>query len=259
MAHPHLDELIELDLEGLLEAHIHIVSGAVAATATAGIGRVRVRHHSSTPVEVTFEQGVLEVRREDQARSLLDGLRDDIVVELTAPEDVLVRVGVVSAPVVARGFADRVDVQSVSGAVTLDALAGPVRAKTVSGDVEARGLTDTLSVNTVSGDLTLVEGRCGEVDAKTVSGDVVLDLHLDDGGAYSVNTVSGAVALRLDDAAGADLDVSSATGRIDSAFDVGSRRGVVGEQLRGQLGDGGARIKVRTMSGRVSLLRPARA
>ena len=246
---------MEMDLDGIREAHIHIVRGAVAATAE-GTGFVSVSHHPDNPVLVVFEDGVLEVRQEESTL----GLRHDVVVELTAPAETLLRIGVVSASIVARGFADRVDVQSVSGPVTLDALGGHVRAKTVSADVEARGLGDALSVNTVSGDVTLVDGRCREIDAKTVSGDVVLDLHLDPAGAYTATTVSGQIALRLDDEAGADLDISTATGRIDSAFAVeGGRRGVVGESLCGQLGDGGAELKVRTMSGKVSLLRPARA
>ena len=198
MTRTSLDELVELDLDGIREAHVHIVSGAVAATAGAPPGRVRVRFDADSPVLVTFEDGILDVRRDELRRGFV-GFRDDVVVELTAPDDVLVRVGVVSASVVARGFADRVDVQTVSGPVTLDDLRGPVRVKTVSGDLEARALHDTLSVNSVSGDVTLVDGRCTEVDAKTVSGDVTLDLRLDPDGTYRVNTLSGDVALRVDD------------------------------------------------------------
>jgi len=197
MTRTSLDELVELDLDGIREAHIHIISGAVAATAGPAPGVVRVRFDTDSPVDVSFEDGVLEVRR-DPLRGGWVHFREDVVVELVAPEDVLVRVGVVSASVVARGFGDRVDVQTVSGAVVLDDLGGPVRVKTVSGDTEARALRDTLSVNTVSGDVTLVDGRCAEVDAKTVSGDVILDLRIDPEGSYAVKTLSGDVALRVD-------------------------------------------------------------
>ena len=196
MTRTSLDELVELDLDGIREAHIHIISGAVAATAGPPPGQVRVRFDPDAPVDVTFEDGVLEVRREPPRSFLF--LREDVVVELTAPEDVLVRIGVVSASAAVRGFADRVDVQTVSGRVTLDDLGGPVRVKTVSGDIEARALRDTVSVNTVSGDFTLVDGSCSEVDAKTVSGDVILDLRIDPEGSYAVKTLSGDVALRVD-------------------------------------------------------------
>jgi hypothetical protein len=258
MSHRHLDEEIELDLDGIREADVHIISGAVAASAGPAPGHARVRYRTGVPMVVEFEDGVLEIRREEGVSRLFDGFHEDVVVELTCPPDVLLRLGVVSASVVARGFESRVDAGSVSGPVTLDALAGPVRVKTVSGDVEARSLQGSLSANTVSGEVTLVDGRCDEVDVRTVSGDVVLDLHVDPEGSYAANTLSGGVALRLDDDVAADLDVTTATGRIDSAFDIGGERGLVGERLTGRLGDGGPRIKVRTMSGKVSLLRPAR-
>ena len=196
MTRTSLDELVELDLDGIREAHVHIVSGAVAATAGPAPGHLRVRFDADAPVDVTFEDGVLEVRR-DLPRSLLF-LREDVIVELVAPEDVLVRVGVVSASAAVRGFRDRVDVQAVSGPVTLDDLGGPVRAKTVSGDIEARDLRDALTANSVSGDVALVDGSCAELEVKTVSGDVVLDLRLDPAGSYRVNTLSGNVTARVD-------------------------------------------------------------
>ncbi|MGH2685080.1 MAG: DUF4097 family beta strand repeat-containing protein [Actinomycetota bacterium] len=198
MTRTSLDELVELDLDGIREAHIHIISGAVAATAGAAPGVVRVRFDADCPVHVSFDDGVLEVRRDPLSGGWLR-FREDVVVELTAPDDVLVRAGVVSASVVVRGFADHVDAQTVSGPVTLDDLSGPVRVKTVSGDIEARALHDTLSVNTVSGDVTLVDGDCAEVEAKTVSGDVLLDLRVDPAGSYRVTTLSGDVGLRVDD------------------------------------------------------------
>jgi DUF4097 and DUF4098 domain-containing protein YvlB len=148
----------------------------------------------------------------------------------------------------------------VSGRVTLDGLDGAISARTVSGDVETVALTGSLRFETVSGALAVAGGgHCREVTAKTVSGDMALDLALDGGGAIALDTVSGDVVVRLLADTGAAVDAVSTSGDLRSGFDgVSSSRAPGQRRLSGRIGDGNGSVRVRSVTGDVTLLRADR-
>jgi DUF4097 and DUF4098 domain-containing protein YvlB len=109
---------------------------------------------------------------------------------------------------------------------------------------------------TVSGGFTLDAFGGSSVRLQTVSGEVVADLkQAEPDSSAEVQTVSGAVYLRLPASPSQKVRVESVSGRLTSAFPelkTGSSPG--SRTLKGLLGEGRGKVKVSTVSGSVSLL-----
>jgi hypothetical protein len=141
---------------------------------------------------------------------------------------------------------------TASGDIDLTRISGTVSIEAVSGDVEVMATGELrLKARTVSGDLAVRAGLLAEVSAATTSGDLAIAGELGADGAHKVETVSGDAVLAL--AGGARIEVSTVTGdvstdgphRIERA---NGKRVVV-------IGDGRATLVVRTMSGDVHVTR----
>ena len=252
-----VDDRLDTLLEGVRECHVRIVGGEVTIAAGDCPSALEVERLEGDRPVVEIIDGVVEVRYDRPVS--LHGPRNRAVVGMTVPPTTDAMVVTVSAGVVVAGLAGESCVTTASGDVTLDGLAGRVRVRTASGQVDVRAPIAALRCETVSGDVTVARGRSAAVSARTVSGALLLDVDLQPGGEYELATVSGGVALRLGQPS-ARLDVQSLSGRIDSAFDLPlTRRGPVGRRLTGKVGAGEADLTVRTVSGRVALLRPMEA
>jgi DUF4097 and DUF4098 domain-containing protein YvlB len=253
-----VDDSLGTVLEGVRELHVHLDAGEVAIAAGDCPSHLEIERLRGEPVLVDLADGVLDIRYE---RSLLSAAlsRNKARVEVTVPARTDVMVRTASASVVAAGLVSETSLRTASGEVTLDRTAGRLHVRTASGDIDGREVLGSLHTETASGDLTIVAGRPEALSAKTASGRIVVDLELVPGGEYELATASGAVVVRLPDDASANVDVRTLSGRLDSAFDLGrGHTGHVGRQLVGALGDGESDLTVRTISGRVAVLRPTR-
>jgi hypothetical protein len=259
-----IEEPTSLDLEGVQRLNVRLVAGSVDVVGRpdgdAGEAHVGVTDVKG-PLIVTLENGTLTITHE---RLTWGGLLDWVdrrqacaIVSIAVGQSCPVELGVVSADAVVSGIdAERTSVKSVSGDLTLDGVRSDISAQTVSGDLESRHLTGALRFTTVSGDLTVVDGSSGSVRAETVSGQVTLDLDLPSGGRIDLSSVSGDMTVRLPGGVGLGVDVTTMSGRLDSAFDGVSREKKPGRNsLRGQLGTGEGRLRAKTVSGDVTLLR----
>lgn len=260
-----VEEPQSIDLEGVRRLQVRMVGGSVDVVgrtedADSGAARVEVTRVDG-PLLVSLENGTLTVHHERLTwGGLLDWVgnrRAHAVVSISVPANCPVELGVVSADAVVSGIsADRTEVKSVSGDVTLDGVRSDISAQTVSGDLETRQLAGTLSFTTVSGDLTVVNGASDTVKAETVSGDLTLDLDLGPGGRIDVSSVSGDVTVRMPESAGFRVEVKTMSGSLDSAFDgMSSERKPGSSKMRGQVGSGDGHLTARTVSGDVTLLR----
>ena len=123
---------------------------------------------------------------------------------------------------------------------------------TGSGDVRVNGLTATqLKVDTGSGDVVVSDASVGTIHVDTGSGDIRLGVtsDLDD---LSVDTGSGDVELTAPASLGAQVDIETSSGDIDTQFPLQvTRQGHDG--LKGSIGDGKGRITIETASGDVAL------
>lgn len=256
------EDRIELDLEGLERVVVRIVAGEV--TVTAGEQpRCEVRRESGAPVDVQMHAGVLYITHPEPELAplerfikwLTEGRRHRCTVAVTAPPSATVEVTTVSAPAVISGFDGRTTVKTVSGDVTLSRLATSVDVKTVSGDVDAKAINAELKLKSVSGDMSVVDGSCRRIDAKSVSGEVLLDLDLDPSGTYDVTTVSGDVAVRTISEPNFSIDVNTVSGDLISDFGLGFEARSGRRRLYETVGSGGARLRVKTVSGDLRVVR----
>ena len=251
-----VEDHLDIDIDDLRRAGLHLIGGDVAFTAGEGPAHLEVTRITGHPVMVTLAGGALEVRCETSGWWPFRNHHDcQSAVALVGPAATELRVDTVSAEAVVAGLGGPLDVRAVSGGVVLDALTGPVHLKTVSGAVEARGLASEFEVTTVSGDVTVVGARCPLIRAKSVSGAVTLDSALGPGGVYDFTSVSGTVCLRLPDDTSADVEVVSVSGQFDCAFDgVGLDNRPGRRKASGRIGAGGSDVRIKTTSGNVAVL-----
>ncbi len=178
-----------------------------------------------------------------------------------------------SADVTVKGSRGSLRVDVGSGDVDVSDNQGDLSLDTGSGNVTVAGSSgDRLSIDTGSGDVTGTDVRASDLKVDTGSGNVKLTggisgtVALDTGSGevsitlarelrdVTVESGSGDVTLRMPDGVGADLDVETSSGEIESDFPVSVTRHEH-DHLRGTIGGGGARIRVDAGSGDVRLLK----
>lgn len=188
-----------------------------------------------------------------------------------------------------------VEIQSVSGSVTLIGVEGSANAQSVSGDVRVEDVSELVQAKSVSGNVEVLRARserhaaiesvsgevlvreidASELTVSSVSGDVLLQgvsskrasLESVSGnleytgsiaasGRYDFQSHSGDVVLTLGDDVGFELEASTFSGEIESAFTLKTTsRAQKGRRLSAVVGDGSAFIEASTFSGDVRLLR----
>jgi hypothetical protein len=241
---------------------VRVVAGDVTVTSGAQ-PHIDVRRHAGSDVTVELNNGRLFVAQPDPDlapiarffKMLTEGSRHRCTVEIVVPSTVEVSVTAVSAPVIVGGIGDETKVKTVSGDVTLAGIAGEVDVATVSGEIEAKSIGSGMKLKTVSGDIAVVDGACRFVNAKSVSGDILLDLDLDPAGTYDITTVSGGVAVRTINEPNLRVDASSVSGSLVSDFGI-SWDSKPGKRSTSQvIGNGGAHLYVKTVSGDLRVLR----
>lgn len=260
-----IEEPRSFDLEGVQRLEVRLVAGRVDV-----VGRTEDAETGAAHVEVSKLEGPIAVTLSDDGTlqivhekltwggifDWLSGRRHQAVVAVSVPATCPVRLGLVSADaVVSEMTGERTEVKSVSGDVTLDHVRSSVTAKTVSGDLEMHRVVGALEFDTVSGALALAAGRSSDVHAKSVSGDITLDLDVDTGSRLDLGTVSGDVTLRVGAETALAVDVSTTSGRLESAFgSLVTERKPGQSRMTGQVGPADGRLRVKTVSGDVTLL-----
>lgn len=117
-----------------------------------------------------------------------------------------------------RTASGEIDVEGLSGAVSLASFSGDVRAgdltggltvNTTSGEVQLNGIAGKLEVGSVSGDVKLENGNINGATVSTTSGEIDLD---GVAGALNITSVSGDIRVR--EARDGQLDLSTTSGEI---------------------------------------------
>jgi DUF4097 and DUF4098 domain-containing protein YvlB len=224
-------------------------------------------------VEVTEDGGNTRIRVIVPRRG---GDDTDADLQVRVPHGSGLSVSTVSADITARGLTGEQRLKSVSGNVRSEIAARDIEVKTVSGDLWLRGKAQPASVrmSTVSGNVRL-DGGAGVVEAVTTSGDFNLDVSaaksvrvrttsgsLDFRGKLlpdaelDAESVSGDLNVRAAAEKGYDFEISTFSGDIENCFNldaVNTNRYGPGRRLTGKQGDGGARVRIQTMSGDVEV------
>lgn len=195
--------------------------------------------------------------------------------ELHVPRGSDIEASGVSADITSNGVTGHQHLHTVSGEIEADLGSGNDEVKSVSGDIRLRGSGQdgTLQVSTVSGDLG-VANVAGELEARTVNGDlnaqlsharivrlnttsgsIELNAQLARGGTIEIETVSGREKINVAAPAGYAYEASTFSGDIDDCFGQQSDRSQYGpgNRLDGTRGTGNGHVRIRSLSGDISL------
>ncbi|RIJ78556.1 hypothetical protein D1871_02395 [Nakamurella silvestris] len=192
-------------------------------------------------VNVHFEDSRLIVDT-DPARN---GLFSAFTVRIGLPSGSSVRTKTHSADIGVSGRADRLELRTASGDITVNRADGAVVAQTSSGDVEIASVgadldlravsgsveigsvTGKIHVQTTSGDLVILDPE-SDVKVRSVSGDV--DVRAVRAGTTEITTVSGDVLIGVAPGVAAEINLQTIAGQAKSDFQVeqpDSERGLV--------------------------------
>jgi DUF4097 and DUF4098 domain-containing protein YvlB len=149
----------------------------------------------------------------------------------------------------------RIDVESLSGDVAIQVVNGESTIHTVSGEVQLGAARGDLEIETVSGDIDLRDVVAKQIRVHTTSGDVDFSGQILPDGRYEYNTHSGEIRLALPADVGAQLNVATYNGGIESDFPITLQAGKDhdNKRLSFTLGQGTARISAETFSGDITL------
>lgn len=129
------------------------------------------------------------------------------------------------------------EIKLVNGALDVQDVAGEVRASCVNGRLEARNLGGHVKLNTVNGELDAGVGPMSKSDVE-------------------LSAVNGTLRVTLPSDAKADVEASTVSGRISNEFGLHvARHQFVGNSLHGELGGGGAHVRLSNVNGRIEILR----
>lgn len=151
--------------------------------------------------------------------------------------------------------AGRIDVESLSGDVSIEGVDGESRINTVSGDIRLGAARGDVEIETVSGDIDLRDVVAKQIRTHTTSGDVDFSGQILPDGRYEYNTHSGEIRLALPADVGAQLNLATFNGGIESDFPITLQAGKDhdNKRLSFTLGQGTARISAETFSGDITL------
>jgi DUF4097 and DUF4098 domain-containing protein YvlB len=148
-----------------------------------------------------------------------------------------------------------VNVDTGSGAVDVTGFKGTTLSiDTGSGDVTGSDFQgDELSVDTGSGEIRLSGVSAPRVSLETGSGRITTELRRDVA-SLAVETGSGDIAIRAPATLGAEVEIETSSGDIDTDFPLMVTR-QSRDHMQGTIGDGKGSIAIETGSGSIKLLK----
>lgn len=116
--------------------------------------------------------------RVDEGRLTLEGCGDDCKVDYTVEVPAGVAVdGETSKGDISLSDVGPVDLKTGSGDVTLEGIAGEVKARTSNGNINGKGLQGSrIDAETSNGEIDLTPGKAQDIRAKTSNGELTLNL-----------------------------------------------------------------------------------
>jgi DUF4097 and DUF4098 domain-containing protein YvlB len=127
------------------------------------------------------------------------------------------------------------EIKLVNGPLEVQGVAGQVRASCVNGHLSAHDLQGGARLSTVNGKLEAEFNRL-------------------ENSPLELSSVNGGIELTLPSDAKAEIEASTVSGGISNEFGLHLvRHAFVGHSLRGELGEGGTRIRLNNVNGRIEI------
>lgn len=196
----------------------------------------------------------------------------DIEIELAVPKEFNLDIDTASGDVVLQNVAGNHRADTASGDVTITDCLGNHVVDTSSGDVEilrgdgsqkintssgkilVQSGNGSLLTDTTSGDIT-VRNFTGEIQVESTSGNADLDLRETPlSSDIHVDTTSGDIRLALHHELSANLNLTTSSGRITNKFTLDAMESKNSKRrIRGRIGQNGPTIKIISTSGNITL------
>jgi lia operon protein LiaG len=149
----------------------------------------------------------------------------------------------------------QLEIDTGSGEVAVSDIRGEsIQIETGSGQVTGTDVrSNELSINSGSGDIQVTSLNAPQVKLETGSGAVTADMS---GELWnlSVNTGSGDVTVKAPPTLGAEVDIETSSGDIETDFEVSVTRHAR-DHMTGRIGDGRGKIDIETGSGGIKLVK----
>lgn len=144
--------------------------------------------------------------------------------------------------------------QSTNGGVTVEGVSARVEARSMNGDVVVDGGSE-VHARTTNGSVRIRSG--GYASARTTNGEISAELpgFPSSQGLWRFSTTNGGITLRLPAGVNAEIDASTANGRIRSDFPLTVSGAIDRRHVRGTLGAGGPMIELDTTNGGIAIER----
>src|SRR3954471_67584 len=178
-----------------------------------------------------------------------------------------------SAPVTTSNTRGELNIDVGSGDVQVTKSRGGLSVDTGSGSVSLTDVTgEDISVDTGSGQVSGTTVKSGQIEVQTGSGDIQLagltapQVKLETGSGMvtadvsgelwnvNVETGSGDITLKVPPTLGAEVDIETSSGEIETDFEVAVTRHAR-DHMTGRIGDGRGKIDIETGSGGIKLVK----
>jgi DUF4097 and DUF4098 domain-containing protein YvlB len=127
------------------------------------------------------------------------------------------------------------EIKLINGELDINGVSGEVNASCINGRLEAHNLAGRARLSNINGRL---DARFDQLSGQRVE----------------LNSVNGSVDLTIPSDSNAEVEATTVSGGINNDFGLHvNHHRFVGHDLRGELGNGGARIKISNVNGRIEV------
>ncbi|HKT90304.1 MAG TPA: DUF4097 family beta strand repeat-containing protein [Candidatus Sulfotelmatobacter sp.] len=127
------------------------------------------------------------------------------------------------------------EIKLINGSLDVNGMSGEVHASCINGRLEAHDLAGRAELSTINGRL---DARFSQLARQSID----------------LSSVNGSVDLTIPSDSNAEVEASTVSGGIDNDFGLHvNHHQFVGHDLRGEIGNGGAHIKLSDVNGRVEI------
>ncbi len=141
--------------------------------------------------------------------------------------------------------------ECVSGGIDVTGEPSKVSAESVSGSIEIHGVQREVETNSVSGRTSIYAGALDRLDVESVSGGFDYEGAIAPNGRFDVSSISGGVRLTFTSEVSAEFDIESFSGGIN--IDLPGAPTSAKRQVSFRTGTGAGRIDVESFSGGVRI------
>jgi len=170
--------------------------------------------------------------------------------------DTEVEARVLGGDMLIQGGRGHVKVRSVHGSVTLRGTRGDIDVHATNEDIRMRDVEGDIIAESVNGDIRIEGAIATTAELVTTTGDILYDGSIMADGDYFFDTHHGDVRVSVPPETSALIEIETYEGEVENrGAEIGEALVEVkrGREFRAELGQGEARVRIRTFSGDVEL------